>query len=597
MAKPNARCIISILNLKSKGGAPLVAIRSRLVARRSVRSGADFTRWKPLAAKTERFVGRHQAALGKLGYFGLAALLFLVAAWNRFSLPQDPLADPDAYLWPAISKLSGGSFPHLQGLNFLYPGIIYLILRIGGDFRAITVIQHLLGLAAGALFLASWSRLAEFCRRSLLSRTTHQAIGLFGAGIYLLSTVPVWFEMRIRSDSVCMFFQVLVFWLVIQFFYYRLISPNIRKAVIYAIGAGVSGFLLASLKPSFTLMALFAVAPVFWLTATIGRNITTKLIFFAAVVSVVFSLTFTEHYLRRNDPGVKIFLPQTLFAIHAKIIHGQMVADLEKGQTGGHSAEWLRKASDDLGKEIQRTHDLYPQAFPVLGFQPDYLHYGRDSLLHRWRRELGDERFSKLMSYWYWHSLVRRPLAFVAKIVAQMRIFYSTDCPGFSARNKWPLSAWSYTRSLSVLSQSQWWKLLVKTPAGAAFVRRTEMLCSRNIVIRQNKAIQLLHVCCARTYLLVLLISVPLAGWFLLKQNDSYATNWPALWVLFFYFATFGNVLGVSVVHSMEVARYSNVLLISALFAQIWAIRWLIDVGSANLRKLSRDAGRLSVKL
>jgi hypothetical protein len=47
----------------------------------------------------------------------------------------------------------------------------------------------------------------------------------------------------------------------------------------------------------------------------------------------------------------------------------------------------------------------------------------------------------------------------------------------------------------------------------------------------------------------------------------------------------------------MEVARYSNVLLISALFAQIWAIRWLIDVGAANLRKLSRDAGRLSVKL
>jgi hypothetical protein len=69
---------------------------------------------------------------------------FAVAAWRRFSLPQDPLADTDfGYLWPALMKLDGGSFRHIQGLNFLYPSIVYLILRIFSDFRAVTLIHTL----------------------------------------------------------------------------------------------------------------------------------------------------------------------------------------------------------------------------------------------------------------------------------------------------------------------------------------------------------------------------------------------------------------------------------------------------------------------
>src|ERR1700676_3457221 len=104
------------------------------------------------------FVRANQTALWKIAYFVIVAFLFAAAAQIRFSSPQDPLEDGDpGYLWPALMKLSGGTFAHIQGLNFLYPGMVYLILRICADFRAISVIQHILGLAAGALFLASWS--------------------------------------------------------------------------------------------------------------------------------------------------------------------------------------------------------------------------------------------------------------------------------------------------------------------------------------------------------------------------------------------------------------------------------------------------------
>ena len=525
------------------------------------------------------FVRAKQTALWKISYFVIAAFLILSAAWKRFSLPQDPLADTDVgYLWPALMKLSGGAFAHIQGLNFLYPGLVYLILQICADFRAISVIQHFLGLIAGGLFLASWSRLGDFFPKPRLNRVAHEAIGLLGAGIYLLSYGPIFSEMQIRPDGVCMFFEILIFWLIVQFFYYRVISPNARKAVIYGTAIGVSAFLLASLKPSFTLMALFAVAPVIWLIVNAKGNFAGKLAFFAITVPIIVALTLTEHYHRRNDQIVKMFLPETLFVIHAKIIREQMAADLRNGQTDIYSPAWLRVACDDLEREIQRTHNLYSRVFPVLGFEPDYLKVGADSLLSRWRRQLGNERFLRFLKYWYWHSVAHRPFAFIDKIAGQLRVFYSTNCPAFSARKVWPLSSRSYAGSLSALSQSQSLQLLSKMPAGSAFLEHTQALRFSDIVVHQNKGVQICHVCCARTYLAILLISVPLAGWFMFKRSGSEESKWTAFLVIFFYSANFGNVFGISVVHTMEVWRYSTVLFIAALFAQLWAIRWLIEV-------------------
>ena len=468
------------------------------------------------------FVRANRTDFWKISYFVIAAFLILSAAWKRFSLPQDPLADTDAgYLLPALMKLSGGAFAHIQGLNFLYPGLVYLILQICADFRAISVMQHFLGLIAGGLFLATWSRLGDFFPKPRLNRVAHEAIGLLGAGIYLLSYGPIFSEMQIRSDGVCMFFEMLIFWLIIQFFYYRVISPNARKVVIYGTAIGVTAFLLASLKPSFTLMALFAVAPVIWLIVNAKGNFTGKLAFFGFTVATIVALTMTEHYHRRNDRVVKMFLPETLFVIHAKIIRAQMSADLRSGQTDIYSPEWLQRACDDLEREIQRTHDLYPKAFPVLGFQPDYLKFGADSLLNRWQRQLGDERFLRFLKYWYWHSVAHRPVAFAGKVARQLAVFYSTDCPAFSVRKIFRLAPSFYTKSLVALSGPLSLELLSKIPTGTTFLERTQTLCFSNVVVHQSKLARMGHVCCARSYLAILLISLPLAGWFVLQRSSS----------------------------------------------------------------------------
>jgi hypothetical protein len=388
------------------------------------------------------FVRAKPSSLWNVAYFLCAALIFVAAGKNRFSLAQDPLAVSDPYLLPALVKLSGGAFGDVQGLtkdglNFLYSGMIYLILRIWEDFRAISVIQHSLGLIAGGLFLAAWSRLADFFPRPCLSRVVHEAVGLLGAAIYLLSYAPVFFEMYIRSDSVCMFFEILIFYLIIQFFYYRVILPNARKVVIYGTSVATSAFLLALLKPSFTLTSLFVVTAVIWLILTAKGNFTGKVAFFATAVPIIVALTLTEHYLRRNDRSVKTFLAETLFVFHAKIIHVQMATDLKHGERDIYSREWLRAACNDLGKEIERTHNLYPEAFSVLGFDPDYLMFGHNSLLSRWQQQLGGEPFLRFLKYWYWHSVASRPLAFAEKVARQLGVFYSRTCPAFRFQKRY----------------------------------------------------------------------------------------------------------------------------------------------------------------
>ena len=133
----------------------------------------------------------------KVLYWSALAVIFALAARARFSLPLEPLVDPDifGYLGPALAKLNGAPFTHMGSINVMYPGALFLLLRVFPDFRAITIFHHLLGLGAGVFFILSWNRLASFFPKSRVNRAVHFGIGLFGAAIYLLSNAPIMLEL------------------------------------------------------------------------------------------------------------------------------------------------------------------------------------------------------------------------------------------------------------------------------------------------------------------------------------------------------------------------------------------------------------------
>jgi len=115
-------------------------------------------------------------SIGKFLYWTALAGILGWAVWRRFSLPLEPIADLDiwGYLSPALLKLTRGEFVHSQGRNFVYPGFLFLLLRMFGDFRAIVIVQHLLGLAGGGLILMTWRRVRSFIASSPLGDRAHR---------------------------------------------------------------------------------------------------------------------------------------------------------------------------------------------------------------------------------------------------------------------------------------------------------------------------------------------------------------------------------------------------------------------------------------
>ncbi len=520
-------------------------------------------------------------------YFFLVAGVFSAALVRRFSLPLVPILDTDSpnFLWPALLKLNGEGFIHNAGLNFFYPGTLYFLLRAFSDFRAVVIFQHLLGVAAGAFFLLGWNRLHDFEAGQAVRRGVHRAIGLLGAGIYLFSATPILFEMDVRAEALCMFAQMLSIWLVFQFLYYRVAAPNPGRAVPYAIAAVASAILLYSLKPSYALTALLTIALVIWVMIRARSGWKDQTLFFAGAVGAILLFAIPEHLLARGDRLSQMFLPQTLFVIHAKIIHAQIGDDLEHNVATPYPRAWLQKAHDELGTEIARTHERFPDQFSALGFQPDYLMNGKDAIITRWLHELGgDDGLRQFLEYYYWRALRQRPLSFAAKISQQLGIFYNWNCPVFRTQPRILLGPWHYRPSLAVQKDPENWAQIGKLPAGLQLAAETEAVAGAADELRSGKGLRFFQALFARGYLPLLLASAGLAFWVLLAQKTSGPGRRSSLIVLFLFLANFGNVLAISVVHSMEVDRYSTIQFAAALFAELWALRYLLEVALRKFR-------------
>jgi len=176
--------------------------------------GSDFAGFKqcgkssgsPLAAK-----------IGQLGYWSVVAVIFARAAWLRFRLPLDPIVVPN-YLLPALKKLVGAEFGQMHlGRIIIYPGFVYLLVRVFGDFRAITITQNLLGLLAGGVFLLTWRRIRDFIPSAHLPYPIYRCLGLLAVAIYMFSREPLYFERDIRPEGICGFLISINLYFVIQF--------------------------------------------------------------------------------------------------------------------------------------------------------------------------------------------------------------------------------------------------------------------------------------------------------------------------------------------------------------------------------------------
>ena len=277
-------------------------------------------------------------------YWSGVLILFAWAAWARFALPLDPIADPDTwgYLSPALRKLTGAEFGHTNGRNFIYPGFLYLLLRVFRDFRAITVAQHFFGLLAGGILVLTWRRARVFVPNPRVGHAVHAGLGLVAAAIFLLASEPIRFETQLRPEGVCAFLISVNLYFVIQFTACFFVEGRQAASVAYGIAAVFSSILLASAKPSFWLASIVVLLPVAMFLVQRGL-IWQKIALGGGAALSAALLLLPEHFLSRNDEASQTFLPATLFVVHADLIRDQMADDLRRNANVPYPREWLER--------------------------------------------------------------------------------------------------------------------------------------------------------------------------------------------------------------------------------------------------------------
>ena len=506
-------------------------------------------------------------------YWMAVAGLFAIAVWQRFSLPLDPIADPDTwgYLAPALQKLTGLEFVH-QGRNFIYPGFLFLVLRLFGDFRAISVVQHILGLAAGGLLLMTWRRAHTFVAAPRLKAWSHNVLGLAATAIFLVAGDPIRTEMQIRPEGVCAFFLSLNLWCVVQFIgdtFVEKKQPSVRLGV----GLVLTAVVLASLKPSFVFLALISLLPLGVLFLCPGFS-SRKFWLAAGAITGALLFLLPEYLLSRNDQFARVFLPTTLFVIHADIIRDQMADDLKLGAQLPYSREWLSRVHAELSEEIEKSATPGPEYYPSLGFSPDHLMYRENSIASRLDEEFQHNVavLTNFYRFYYGRTWQHRPFAMAQKIVRQMAIFYAPRCPAYDP-SKIMLLTDRYQLGVASLNDDTYRGVWQNYRPAVEFVSRTDSLSHDAGSILQRKVLRRSLTFLARAYrpLLFVTLIFAVAAFF----HPRRPLGWLAALTLFVFSYNAAACFEVAIIHSLEVVRYTFVQMFFTLLAEFLAL-WLV---------------------
>jgi hypothetical protein len=531
-----------------------------------------------LKATWER-LRRHRRLFWFVTYAAAIGYVMVWAVMARLQLPLTPVADLDirGYLLPAVSKLNGGAFLHLSGLNFLYPALQFLVLSGTQDYRAIALLQHLFGVLAGFFFILSWNRLFDLARLRY-SRALHQLIGVCGAGVLLLSNIPIRLELRLRSDALCIPFQLLTLWLTLEFLHRQTRPDHKATSVAWACAALGSACLLGSFKPSFLFWTILMIAILSYFVIVSSRP-RAKWWFAALAPIIVLAISLPEYFLRQTDPASRRYLTESLFAVHAKLIQPQIETDLRHDLSAPYSMSWLKQADEQLGTEIAHTHAMFPASFPSLGFQPDYLMNGSDVLFSRWAKELGGEdKLLQFLRYYYWRALLHRPRLFLEKFLSQFVHFYRVPSPAFSIHHSLPLAPLHFAESATALRKTGMLPAIEAQPAGRAYLAKTDLLSHSQIRIREGSKTFAINRALAEAFLPICLFGLLLAVG-LLGCSGSFSETRAGAWLtIFLLLPNFTNTFSLSFLHTMDVDRYSQVQFGAALLAELWIVIWLLHL-------------------
>jgi len=530
------------------------------------------------------FNNRRIVCVGWGLYAALAAFIFIWAGAIRFHLPLFPLVDKDipGYLNPALSKLAGLGYIHDHGRHFVYPGLVYLLLRIFGDFRAITIFQHGIGLMTGGLLLLTWERAGRLLGKARVSPWLYRALGLILTATFLTATKPILYEVQIRAESEFAFVAILSLLLNVEFIRLRFVERNAPDALPWGISALFVAALLHCLRPTWGIGFIFASLPAVISLFEGSETIRRKCILAGVSITLVTAfLILPERSLAKEDRGDKTFGARVVFATHADFIRDQIGIDLAQGAAVPYDKEWLASVQASLTEDIEMTA---PEAQKTLGFNSEFIMW-EDSTFRKITHDMGNdpEKVSAFCWYYYKRVIVHQPWRMTKKVLFQMGQFYTVPNPVYQKSESEPIALTEdYGRSAELLAgytkhDNAW-------PGVRVLASGTELARTARAAIPSNRWLSALHRPLAFAYLPGLVIDVLLSAWIFLVPRWRRQLGAFALFSLLVYSYNFGNCLTIAIVHILVVRRYLFAQLVFTLMAQFLTLALIWKV-SAEVAK------------
>jgi hypothetical protein len=563
-----------------------------------VRTKDPILTWKERRNMTEKAMtdtntakeNQRRSLFGRITYITIALLLICTAGLFRLRLPQEPLIDSDvqAFLGPALTVLTDQGFQHSAGVSFVYPLFAYLILGVFGKFRAITIVQHLLGLAAGGILLACWNRSLSFIKKPVTSTPICRLLGLLVAALFLFNTSVIRLEHAIRPDAIFPFFAALSMFFNIQFIRYRFLQREDWPALVYGTITVFNACLLFFLKPNFYLATAFATLPIWIYLLDPKESLRKKLrlIGLAAISSAMLFLP--EEALKRTDPSSKTFLPATLFVMHANIIRDQLALDLESKAKNPYPPEFLEKTYILLNREI--TLSKQTGRYTSLGFDPSYL-MAEDSFDRKFSNDFepggSDSSRVKFYYYYFFRTWTHQPRRMLRKVLQQLGILYNNirKASPYKLEDHKQFSV-AYSDNCKLFNTRTSFFKIEYEPMRDFIINSTH-LTNTGFQLTQPRAVTWTNRFLSRTFTLSILLALVFA--FIIAKNADLRENygWFLGTILFFYTYSFANSLGIGIIHTLETQRYLTNQLVFCLLPQCLTFFLAIELHCSRRQRCS----------
>jgi hypothetical protein len=468
----------------------------------------------------------------------------------RSRLPIIPLADGDTwgYLRPALSWLSGLGFQQTYGRDWFYPALLAAILKISGDFSAIVYVQRFLGLAGIFLFwLAwrSWFRLIPVRKPVWLCFF----LSILPLALYALSSQQALLENTIRPEGIFAFFEMAYLYCLISFFLARWTFRRTGSAI--GFGAALLGlsYAILLLKPNwgfssgFTFLCL--VAGAFGRTRWPLRF--GPLLGGAAAFVLLFSLP--KWFGFQKD--TQLFLPFTLVSIHAEQI---LKTRPDMVSPGAHNPGLPDQTFyEELAKAYWPAKEN-PDHYYALGFDPDYIQYRSGFFSTIMQKEAWSDREMATACYCaYFRAWLQAPSSMLEKVGKQLRLFFFPRGGDF----------YKTTQSIDLNNELTSSRPFLPDSELSADVQKTYQLYRQKLERPEGNSsnpiglkvlARLAHyIAWIAGWLQLIFVTVLLT---VCLGRKGRKLRFAGLVILAVLAATYGSVLTIAVVHSLDVVRY-----------------------------------------